>query len=234
MIYEVIIWAALATVTCVIMYSVLGKQVGKGSDDALDLDKIFKPKSPQTPNGSNVVPMVQKTKTIFSPIQAIDNGFTESHFISGAKAAYSMILEAFANGDKDLLKSLLTNDVYMVYEDAINARESKNYRQVTDLGRLKSVKVQDVKMDGAIARIHVVYEAELTSALLNEEGDVVEGDPDVLSSISEVWEYERNLKSSSQNWLLADVVPSEGDELEADPTPDTKSVKKPKRKPDNK
>ena len=223
MIYEVIIWAALATVTCVVMYSVLGKQVGKGgTDDALDLDKIFKPKSETNPNGSNVVPLNSKPKTIFSPIQALDSEFTESHFLNGAKAAYSMILEAFASGDKDLLKSLLTDDVYVVYEDAISARESKNYRQVTDLGRLKSAKIKDVKMDGAIARIHVVYDAELTSALLNEAGDVVEGDPDVLSSISEVWEYERNLKGSDPNWLLADVVPSSGDTLEADPSPDTK------------
>jgi len=221
--YEVIIWAALATVVCVMMYSILGKQVGKGPDEPLNLDKILKGKdSNNGQNSSNVVPLTPKAKTMFSPILAIDPNFTENHFIDGAKAAYSMILEAFANGDKELLKSLLTDDVYLVYEDAINVRESKNYRQVTDLGRLKSAKVHAVKMDGAIARIHVIYEAELTSALLNEAGDVVEGDPDVLSSISEIWEYERNLKSSEPNWHLADVVPSEGDTLEADPTPDTK------------
>lgn len=222
MIYEVIIYAALATVVCVMMYSILGKQVGKGSDDALNLDKILKGKDAPTKDGSNVVPMRPAAKTMFSPIVALDNGFTENHFLDGAKAAYSMILEAFASGDKELLKSLLTDDVYLVYENAINARESQNHRQVTDLGRLKSAKVHAVNMDGAIARIHVIYEAELTSALLNEAGDVVEGDPDVLSSISEVWEYERNLKSSDVNWRLADVVPSEGDTLEADPTPDTK------------
>ena len=222
MIFEVIIYAVLATIVCVMMYSVLGKQVGKGPEDPLNLDKILGGKDNAPAGGSNVVPMRPNVKTKFSPIIEMDPGFTASHFIDGAKAAYSMILEAFASGDKELLKSLLTPDVYAVYEDAINARESQNYRQVTDLGRLKSAKVQSVKMDGAIARIHVLYESELTSALLNEAGDVVEGDPDVLSSISEIWEYERNLKSKDLNWLLADVVPSDGDALEADPTPDTK------------
>jgi len=192
MIYEVIIFAALAVIVCVMMYSVLGKQVGKGPEDPLNLDKIFKGKEGPATGGSNVVPLAGSVKTKFSPIQAIDASFSEGHFLDGAKAAYSMILEAFASGDKDLLKSLLTDDVYMVYEDAINAREAQNYRQVTDLGRLKSAKVETVKMDGAIARI------------------------------SEVWEYERNLKSSDINWRLADVVPSEGDALAADPTPDTK------------
>ena len=222
MIFEVIIYAVLATIVCVMMYSVLGKQVGKGPEDPLNLDKILGGKDNAPAGGSNVVPMTPNVKTKFSPIIEMDPSFTASHFIDGAKAAYSMILEAFASGDKELLKSLLTPDVYAVYEDAINARESQNYRQVTDLGRLKSAKVQSVKMDGAIARIHVLYESELTSALLNEAGDVVEGDPDVLSSISEIWEYERNLKSKDLNWLLADVVPSDGDALEADPTPDTK------------
>lgn len=222
MIYEVIIYAALATVVCVMMYSILGKQVGKGPDDALNLEKFIKGKGDEGQGGSNVVPMTPKAKTIFSPIQALDPNFTQSHFIDGAKAAYSMILEAFASGDKPLLESLLTPDVYVVYKDAIEAREAQNYRQVTDLGRLISAKVDSVKMDGAIARIHVIYKSELTSALLNEAGDVVEGDPDILSSISEIWEYERNLKSSDPNWRLADVVPSGGDKLEADPTPDTK------------
>ena len=64
--------------------------------------------------------------------------------------------------------------------------------------------------------------SDLTSALLDEEGNVVQGDPDVLSSIAEIWTFERNLKQSDPTWRLADVAPSEGDELEADPSPDTK------------
>jgi len=47
------------------------------------------------------------------------------------------------------------------------------------------------------------------------------GDPDVLSSVSEVWEYIRDMESDDLNWRLANVEPSEGDELEADPSPDT-------------
>jgi len=47
------------------------------------------------------------------------------------------------------------------------------------------------------------------------------GDPDVLSSVSEVWEYERDMKGSDMNWRLSNVEPSEGDHQEADPSPDT-------------
>lgn len=223
MLTEVIIYAALAIVVCVMMYSILGKDVGKGEDDALNLDKLFKTKESAQPSGSNVVPLEPNINIIFKPIQEMDPQFTQGHFMVGAKAAYSMILEAFASGDRDLLKSLLTDSVYSVYEAAIDEREKNNYRQVTDLGRLKGAKAINAEINGTIARIQVLYTADLTSALLNESGDVVEGDVDVLSSISEIWEYERNLKSDDPAWRLADVMPSEGDTMEADPTPDTKT-----------
>ena len=93
------------------------------------------------------------------------------------------------------------------------------------MGRLRRAAIQDSNLEGKTAQISVLYEAELTSALMNAEGEVVQGDPDILSSISEIWTFERNLKSSDVNWLLSDVAPSEGDDLEADPTPDTTKPK---------
>ena len=82
--------------------------------------------------------------------------------------------------------------------------------------------IKEAVLEGKMARIEVLYESELTSALMDKEGNVVQGDPDILSSVSEVWTFERNVKSSDMNWRLSDVAPSEGDALEADPTPDTK------------
>jgi len=70
-------------------------------------------------------------------------------------------------------------------------------------------------------RISVRYKAELASALVNSEGDTIEGDPDTLASINEIWTFTRTAGSNNPNWRLADVEPSGGDELEADPTPDT-------------
>jgi len=151
-----------------------------------------------------------------------DPDFSPAYFIDGAKQAYSMILEAFAAGDKESLANLLSEDTLEVYVNAIDEREKAGHTQVTDLGRLSKTSIKSARVDGKMAQIDVLYEADLTSALLDAEGDVVQGDPDILSSISEVWTFERELKSSDPAWRLCDVEPSEGDELEADPTPDTK------------
>ena len=91
------------------------------------------------------------------------------------------------------------------------------------LDRLRKAMIKDAVLDGNTARIEVLYESELTSALMDKEGNVVQGDPDVLSSVSEIWTFERDVKSADLNWRLSDVSPSEGDKLEADPTPDTKT-----------
>jgi len=118
----------------------------------------------------------QSLESILQSLDAIaqaDPDFSPAYFIDGAKAAYSMILEAFAAGDRDQLETLLSDDVYKVYAEAIDTREADNLTQVTDLGRLRRAAIKDSHLEGKLARISVLYEAELTSALLNAE----EADP---------------------------------------------------------
>ena len=220
--YEVILYAAIATVVCVMLYTVLGKSVGQGPEAGFDAEKAI---NELRANKNKVVQLdtPMEGPTGLQAIAVMDSNFSPAYFMDGAKAAYSMILEAFAAGDKEQLESLLTPAVYKVYEEAIVAREADNLTQVTDLGRLRKASIKEAVLEGKLARIEVLYEAELTSALMDAEGNVIQGDPDVLSSISEVWTFERNLKSSDINWRLSDVAPNEGDTLEADPTPDTKS-----------
>ncbi|WP_371396582.1 Tim44/TimA family putative adaptor protein [Fretibacter rubidus] len=215
--FEVILYAAIATIVCVMLYTVLGKSVGHGEDNPVD---IFNDDQPDAPK---IIEPVIETSSVdgMGAVIALDKGFRQKEFVEGAKTAYVMILEAFADGDKETLKSLLVDDVYNVYANAIEAREDLGHRQVTDLGRLIGAKIVQGETDGKWMRVSVEYEAELASSIVDAEGELVEGDPDVLANVSEIWTYTRKAGSSDPNWLLADVAPSTGDELEADPTPDT-------------
>ncbi|GGX75182.1 hypothetical protein GCM10011309_26740 [Litorimonas cladophorae] len=218
--FDVMIYAALATIVVVVFYSVLGKQTGFGGVPEEKSDPVdFGMDDPNRKNDSPPDPDVERLG--LSGITRLDPSFTIAHFMHGATAAYSMILEAYASGDRDLLKDLLTADTFEIYDEAITAREAADQTQVTDLGRLRKATIKAARVEGSVGHISVIYEADLTSALLDAEGTVIMGDPDVLSSISEVWEFERDLKGRDLNWRLAAVEPSEGDALEADPTPDT-------------
>jgi len=218
--FDVIIYAALATVVVVVFYSVLGKQTGFGGVPEEKSDPVdFGMEDPNRKPAPEADPEVERLG--LSGITRLDPSFSIAHFMSGATAAYSMILEAYANGDRDLLKDLLTPDTYALYDEAITAREAAGQTQITDLGRLRKASIQAAKTEGSIAHISVLYEADLTSALRDAEGELVMGDPDVLSSVSEVWEYRRDMKGKDLNWRLSNVEPSEGDAVEVDPSPDT-------------
>lgn len=218
--FEVIIYAALATVIVVVFYSVLGKQTGFGGVPEEKSDPIdFGMEDPNRKPAPEPDPEVERLG--LSGITRLDPTFSIAHFMTGATAAYSMILEAFASGDRDLLKDLLTPGTFTIYDEAITEREKAGQTQITDLGRLRKASIKAAKTDGTIAHISVLYEADLTSALRDADGELVMGDPDVLSSVSEVWEFERDMKGADINWRLANVEPSEGEPLEADPTPDT-------------
>ena len=217
---EVLLYAAIATLVCVMLYSVLGKSVGEGPEAAFDPQKSMTgddDDKDERPGESDYgIPGLRA-------IMTADRDFTPTLFLDGAKGAYGLILEAFAEGNREQLKDLLTEDVYAVYDSAITARDEKNLTQVTDLARLKNAEIVDAEKSGSTATVSVAFTAELSSALVDADGQAVEGDPDMLAHVSEVWTFERKIKSKDPNWLLSDVAPSEGDALEADPTPDTKA-----------
>ena len=218
--YEIILYAAIATIICAMLYSVLGKSVGRGPEAAFDPEKYMNKDNEAKP--AMIEPLEESGDfPDIGKIRGFDSTFTVTTFTDQAQGAYSVILEAYADGDRELLKELLTPSVYTVYDEAIASREVNNLTQITDLARLFSAEIVDVKCDGNQGRISVRFEAELASALKDSEGKIVEGDPDLLSRSREVWSFERDFKSKSANWLLADVAPSDGDEIEADPTPDT-------------
>ena len=56
-------------------------------------------------------------------IRRVDPRFDIDHFLQGARAAFAMIVEAFAKGDKATLRPLLADEVFSQFAGAIDARE---------------------------------------------------------------------------------------------------------------
>lgn len=121
-----------------------------------------------------------------------DPSFDLDHFLAGARGAYELIVSAFAKGDRETLRGLLTPRVYESYQAAIAKREASG-GQGPELVRLKSMEVVDAALDGGAARIAVKFEAELA-----------EGAHGVRDA-RERWTFERDVRSSDPNWRLARV-----------------------------
>jgi len=207
---EVMIYAAIAFAVCAMLYAVLGKQVGESPDKKF-LDDAFGEGSGK--DQSEAEQVQAQTLPIFggpagaglTEIAKGDGGFNESQFLDGAKAAYSMILEYYADGDLESLRPLVSLDVYDAYAAGISDREAQGYSQTTDMARLKSAEIISADRDGNLGRIDVRYVAELSSALMDKDGNIVEGNLDFISEVDEVWSYEREMGQNEPGWKLAGV-----------------------------
>jgi predicted lipid-binding transport protein (Tim44 family) len=150
---------------------------------------------PREANGPAPVPAPMAGGPAGEGLMAIvraDPQFDVEHFVVGARAAYEMIVGAFAKGDRDALTPLLTPRVYDSYAAAITTREAKN-EPGPELVRLKSGEIVDADLAGDIARVTVRFEAELA-----------EGAHGVRDA-REKWTFERDVRSPDPNWRLARV-----------------------------
>lgn len=124
-------------------------------------------------------------------IYNVDASFRPEEFMRGAKAAYQMIVAAYARGDRAELRPLLDDDVYEAWDASIRERETTGARPF-ELLRIKRAEIERAELDGDMARVMVRYEAEL-------------GDGETTRLAREIWTFMRNVKSSDPNWLLDDV-----------------------------
>ena len=129
-------------------------------------------------------------------------GFDPDHFLSGAKAAYEMIVTAFADGDRASLKNLLAADVYDGFVTAIAEREKLGHRTELTFVGLEEAKLTGAEFDNRIARLSVRFVAELISVTRDKNGAVVDGDPSDTQTIRDAWTFARDVTSRDPNWKL--------------------------------
>ncbi len=135
-------------------------------------------------------------------IGAADPGFMPKSFLEGAKAAYEMIVTAFAAGDRKTLKSLLDKDVFDGFEQAISDREAAGQRVEFTFVGLPGSDISEIDFDKKTAQITIRYKAEVVSATRDGSGDLVEGNADQVVTIKDEWTFARNVRSRDPNWKL--------------------------------
>lgn len=131
-----------------------------------------------------------------------DRNFHLGNFLQGAQDAFVMIVEAFAAGDRDLLKSLLSPAVYSAFESAITAREGRGETMVTEIHALRKIEINDIQLKDKTIDITLRFVADETSVTKNSAGIVIDGNPDRVSETIDIWTLTRSLKSKDPTWFL--------------------------------
>jgi predicted lipid-binding transport protein (Tim44 family) len=131
-----------------------------------------------------------------------DKSFDAKHFIAGARAAYEMIVLAYAEGDRRALKNLLSRDVYEGFENAIRERETKGETVETRFVAIDKSDITGAELRGRSAQITVRFVSQLISVTRDKSGSVIEGNPDKVTDVTDVWTFARDLSSRDPNWKL--------------------------------
>lgn len=135
-------------------------------------------------------------------IARASRGFDVQSFLAGAKAAYELILEAFAKGDKPALKPLLSRDVFAGFADAIDARVKRNDSVQFQFVGIKSAAIESAAVEANRAVIGVKFIAEVISATRDAAGKVIDGHEKAVRELIDLWVFERDVRARDPNWKL--------------------------------
>jgi predicted lipid-binding transport protein (Tim44 family) len=135
-------------------------------------------------------------------IVAADRSFEPEPFLTGARAAYEMIVTAFAEGDRRSLKNLLSRDVYEGFEAAISDREKRGETAETRFVSIDQAEIVGAEMRGRTSHVTVRFISKLVSVTRDRSGAVIEGNPDGVTDVTDVWTFARDTSSRDPNWKL--------------------------------
>jgi predicted lipid-binding transport protein (Tim44 family) len=135
-------------------------------------------------------------------VAGADREFDPQHFITGARAAYEMIVNAFAEGDRRTLKNLLSREVYDGFEAAIIEREKRGDTVESRFVSIDNATIAAAELRGRSAQLTVRFQSKLVSMTRNKAGDVIEGSADKVTDVTDVWTFARDLGSRDPNWKL--------------------------------
>jgi predicted lipid-binding transport protein (Tim44 family) len=135
-------------------------------------------------------------------IASIDPAFTPETFLAGAQTAFSWIVEAFGRGDTKALRPLLNDEVYGNFAAAIEARTKAGETLEAALVGVKSAEILEAHLNGRIAFVTVKFVSEQVNVTRNSKGEVIDGDPARVVTVTDIWTFARDMRARDPNWSL--------------------------------
>lgn len=164
------------------------------------------------PNAVQTVPVKDRWKgvaetgsvlaTNLDAIAAADSSFDAEPFLAGARAAYEMVVTAFAEGDRRALKNLLSRDVLDGFEAAIAEREKRGEKHETRFVSIDTAEIVAAELRARTAQVTVRFVSKLISTTRDASGAVIDGSPEKVAEVTDVWTFARDVASRDPNWKL--------------------------------
>lgn len=189
--------AAAAAVVLYQLYATLGRRVGRQPEDA---------GIPAHPEASAIpadAPASFRSEGM-AALKSRQPDFDPTKFLAGARAAYEQIVKAYAEGDRQTLKPLLSADVMANFEQAMAAREAAGRTEKVEFLTPPRLDLESIDLVGDLAKAVVRILAEVRTRTKDERGEGVDD-----RRTAELWTFEREIVAADPNWRLSFVAAAE-------------------------
>ena len=202
---ELIIFAALAAIVLYMLYSVLGRRVGRQPQDGPLQAGLRLRRAEAQPSRPPAEVSAEIQHPGLAAIRAGDPAFELGKFMEGARGAYEQIVRAFAGGDRETLRTLTNPDVLQAFEPAMAGREAEGREEQVEFLHPPRADLEEADVSGKLARLKVRFLAELRSRVKGGDQDERVDE----RRTAELWTFERPVDAKGSGWTLARVDAAE-------------------------
>lgn len=137
-------------------------------------------------------------------MKRVEPSFNVTDFLAGGRGAYEMIVMGYETGELDNIKPFLSEEVYESFVDGVAAREDQGLTIEANFIGVREMSLENVTIDPDTkeAELTLKFVAELTQAVRNAEGEVVEGSLTDAKKQKDTWVFARHMGSDDPNWFL--------------------------------
>jgi predicted lipid-binding transport protein (Tim44 family) len=190
--------------------AVLGRRTGEEPERPNPFDRPtvvpFRPGLAEQPAGPGFAPgpVIEHDPTAplsldarMARVHAADPSFDEKHFLNGAKAAFRMVVQAFAAGDLSTLRPLLNSQLYGEFGRAISERRERN-----ELGTVRfEGPVEAEIVDARASPQEIQIQVRIASRQMHD-GETVPPEAETV----DLWTFARDPNARDPNWQLVETA----------------------------
>tara|TARA_B100000427_G_C15341271_1_gene521285 strand:+ start:70 stop:672 length:603 start_codon:yes stop_codon:yes gene_type:complete len=189
---DIILLAMFAGFIILRLRNILGRKTGHQG----------KPMSRYFPKGMEVLKDIENNEAIRTG--NVDEE-AKKQFLKGANVAYEQIITHFAKGDKKSLKGLLGKELFNDFSEVIDDRKKKELKYETTFIGIKSSKILEFKKIENIYKVTVNFVSEIITCVKDKNDKVIEGNPDTIKTVNDVWKFSKNMWSQDPTWYLIET-----------------------------
>ena len=189
---DIILLAMFAGFIILRLRNILGRRTGHQGKSV----------SKYSPKGMEILKDIENNEAIKS---GNINEEVKKQFLIGAEIAYEQIITSFAKGDKKSLKGLLGKELLTKFEEVIDDRKKRELKSETTFIGLKSSKILEFKKIENIYKVTVNFVSEIITCVKDKNNKIIEGNPDTIKIVNDVWKFSKNMWSRDPTWYLVEA-----------------------------